>query len=717
MMTIPMKNKISILATAAMLAVPALAAVHENPLLKPSPLPLHYPQFDKIRDSDFGPAFDKGIAEQRREVEAIASSKAAPTFDNTVLALEKSGQTLHRAGLVFFNLLGADSNPARQKVAADYAEKLAAHNDAINTNARVFARVDALFEKREQLGLDAESLHLLERWHRDMLRAGVKLSAAQKKRMVAINGELARLETEFTKRVLAEVDASAIVVDSREELDGLTDEQIAAAAHAAEEHKLPKGKYRIALLNTTDQPMLSQLKNRALRERLFKASIARGSRGNAEDTTPQVARVLALRAEKASLLGYATFSDYSLAEETAKNVPAVNRILDQVSRPAVAAARREGEALQARIDATEKPAFKLEAWDWQYEAEKLRAEKYGFDESQLKPYLELKNVMENGVFYAANQLYGISFKQRTDLPVYQKDVLTYDVFDRDGKQLGIFIADMYARPSKNGGAWMNNYVDQSHVFGDMPVVANHLNIPKPAAGQPTLLTWDEVTTAFHEFGHALHGFFSDVKYQTFSGANTPRDFVEYPSQVNEMWASWPQVLQHYAKHWQTGAPMPQEMVDKVIAAKKFNQGFTTVSYISAAVLDQRWHQLPLGQQPKAAEVMAGEARLLKDSGFDYAPVPPRYRTPYFSHFMGEYASGYYAYLWAEVLDSNTVEWFKANGGLKRENGDVFRAKLLSRGGTEDALGLFRSVVGHEPEIGPLLDRRGMALEPVTAASK
>src|SRR5574337_876740 len=553
----------------------ALAADATNPLLHESTLPLHYPPFDRIRDSDFAPAFDRGMAEQLKEVQAIAGNTEAPTFDNTIVALEKSGRTLTRTSTVFFSLVGVDTNDARKALQAQYAPKLAAHRDAISLNPQLFARIQQLYDTRDSLGLDAEGVRLIERYHTDFVRAGAKLSDADKAHLKDINGELAKLGTKFSQNVLAEVNDSALVVDSKAELAGLTDAQIGAAAAAAKARGMD-GKYVIALLNTTGQPPLAQLENRALRERLFKASIARGSRGNAYDNTAIVSQVMKLRAEKAKMLGYPTWAAYVLADETAKTPQAVNAMLGKLAPPAVANARREGAALQAMIDkqqaAKGEPTFQLEPWDWAYYTEKVRAEKYNFDESQLKPYLEMKNVLENGVFYAAVQLYGLSFKQRTDLPVYNPDVLVYDVYDADGKQLAIFLADMYARPSKRGGAWMNSYVQQSALTGYLPVVANHLNFTRPTIGL-TLLTWDEVTTMFHEFGHALHGMFSNVEYPYFSGTSVPRDFVEFPSQVNEMWADWPSVLAHYAKHYQTGAAMPQALLDKVLASSKFNQGF------------------------------------------------------------------------------------------------------------------------------------------------
>lgn len=683
----------------------------DNPLFAPSPLPLQYPQFDKVRDEHFGPALDKGMAEQLAEIQAIADNPAAPTFDNTIIAWEKSGRLLGRTSTLLFSLIGADANPARQQLQTDYAAKLAAHRDAVLLNPKLFARIEALYAARTTAAPNAQGTRLIERYRRDMVRAGAQLSDEQKVRMKAINAEVATLGARFNRAVLAEVNDSALVVDSAEELAGLTPAQISAASEAAKKKGL-EGKYLLTLLNTTIQPPETELQNRALRERLHLASVARGSRGNANDTTGIVSRVMTLRQERAALLGYATPAAYVLEEETAKSAEAVNAMLGKLGPAAVASARQEAAELQKLIDtdqaAKKQPSFALQPWDWSYYSEKLRAAKYGFDESQLKPYLELTSVLEKGVFYAANQLYGISFKRRTDLPVYRDDVRTYDVFDSDGKQLAIFIADLYARPSKRGGAWMNAYVGQNPLEGTSPVVANHLNIPKPPAGEPTLLTWDEVNTLFHEFGHALHGMFNKGLYPGLS--RVPRDFVEYPSQVNEVWADWPSVLANYAKHYQTGAPMPRELLDKVARAKRFNQGYTTLSYLGAAIVDQRLHQLKAGEVPAADGVMAFEAKVLKDEGIAFGPVPPRYRLPYFSHIMGGYSAGYYAYIWSEVLDADTVEWLKAHGGLKRANGDALRAKLLSRGGSEDAMVLFRNLVGHEPDIKPLLERRGLVVQ-------
>jgi len=681
-----------------------------NPLLAPSTLPLGYPPFDRIEDGHFAPALERGVTEHLAEVEAIASNAEPPTFENTIVALERSGRLLDRAATIFYNLVGADTNDARQAIQAEFAPKLSAHEDAIRLDERLFARIEALYEARDSLGLDPEASRLIERYYVDFVRAGAKLSAEDKARLREINEELARLGTQFTQNVLAEVNASAVVVDDRASLAGLPEALIEAAADAAAERGLD-GKYLIALQNTTGQPPNAYLHDRDLRRRIHEASIARGSRGNEYDNRGIISRVIELRAERARLLGYANHAEYVLADETAMTPAAVDEMLLALVPPAIANARREAEALQAMIDreqaAKGEPSFELEPWDWAYYAEKVRQASYDFDESELKPYLELDSVYKNGVFYAAERLYGIRFEERDDLPVYHPDVRTFDVFDADGSHLAIFLLDPYARPSKRGGAWMNAYVAQSKLLDERPVVANHLNIPKPPAGEPTLLTWDEVTTAFHEFGHALHGMFSNVTYPYFAGTRVPRDFVEFPSQVNEMWADWPEVLANYARHYETGEPMPQDLLDKVLESAKFNQGFATTEYLAAALLDQSWHRLAPDEVPAADDVMAFEARALEANGTSYAPVPPRYRTPYFSHIFGGYAAAYYSYIWSEVLDANTVEWFKQNGGLTRANGDRFRATLLSRGGSVEALDLFRDFAGHEPRIEPLLERRGL----------
>lgn len=691
----------------------------DNPLFVQSTLDLRYPHFDKIQDAHFAPAFDAGMAANLRVVEAIADNPEPPTFENTIIALEKSGELLSRARVIFGSLNGTDTNDARKKIDADYAPKFAAHRDAIMLNPKLFARVDTLHENVDSLGLDAEGKRLVERYHTMFVRAGANLTEAQKDEMRRINAASAKLGTTFSQNVLAEVNDSAVVVDTLEELDGLSDAQIAAAAAEAT-NRGHEGKYVITLLNTTGQPVLPQVNNRDLRERIHKASVNRGSRGNQYDNTQVIADILKLRAERANLMGYPNQATFILEDSTAGTVEAVNGMLGQLAPAAVANARLEAAELQAMIDreqaAKGEPSFQLEPWDWAYYSEKVRQDKYSFDDAQIKPYFEMKNVLENGVFFAATQFYGLTFKERTDLPKYHPDTWTYDVFNEDGSQLAIFIFDPYARASKRGGAWMNSYVSQSELDGTLTVTANHQNIPKPQAGQPTLLTWDEVTTMFHEFGHSLHGMFSDVKYPFFSGTSVPRDFVEFPSQVNEMWADWPEVLANYAKHYQTGAPMPAELIGRVQAAARFNQGFATTEYLGAAMLDQYLHQLPADQLPSGDQVMATEAAALKAAGLDYAPVPPRYRTPYFNHINGGYAAGYYAYIWSEVLDANTVQWIEQNGGLTRANGDRLRSTLLSRGGSKDAKQLFVDFTGHEPRIEPLLIKRGLAPDPKDAAN-
>ena len=676
----------------------------DNPLLTESSLPYHVPPFDKIKDEHFAPAIEAGMREQLKEVEAVANNSEKPTFDNTIVALERTGRLLDRAERTFSNLNACNTNPTLQKIDKEMAPKLAAHRDEIFLNPKLFARVQELYDNRNNLGLDPESAYLLERYYKDFVRAGAKLSDADKEKLKKINAELATLQTQFEQNVLKEKNASSVVVDRKEDLRGLSDNQMASVTAAAKaEHK--EGKFVIQMQNTTGQPLLGSLQNRQLRERIMQTSLARNSHGGEFDTRNIVMRTAQLRAEKAKLLGYANWAAYQLEDQTAHDVPTVNKLLGDLAPPAVANAKREAADMQKIVD-QEKGGFQIASWDWPFYSEKVRKARYAFDESELRPYYELNHVILDGVFFAAGKLYGLTFKERHDIPVYQPDVRVFEVYDRDGKPLALFLGDYYARPSKRGGAWMNAYVQQSDLFGTKPVVANHLNIPKPPPGEPTLLTHDEVRTAFHEFGHALHGMFSNVKYPRFSGTSVPRDFVEYPSQVNEMWATWPEVLKNYAKHYKTGEPIPQALLDKVIAAEKFNQGYKTTEYLSASLLDQAWHQLNPSDVPKDA--VAFEAEALHKAGVDFPPVPPRYRSFYFSHaFAGGYSAGYYSYIWSEVLDADTVEWFKEHGGLKRENGDRFRAMLLSRGGSADALGLFKNFVGRDPYIEPLLKRRGL----------
>ena len=686
-------------------AVPA-SAMTDNPLLTESPLPFHYPQFDKIKNEHFAPGFTLGMAAHLEEIARIADNPSAPTFEKTIVALERAGELLSRVSTIFGSLASCNTNPELQKLQRTLSPQLSAHSDAIRLNPVLFARIETLYTARETLGLDAESQRVLWRYYKDFVRAGAKLAPADQEKLKALNRQLATLQTSFTQNTLKEVAASAVWIDTREELGGFSEAEITAAAAAAkaEGHD---GKYKIRLQNTTGQPPLTSLTNHATRAKVMAASLARGSRGGEFDNRAIVAALAQKRAERARLLGYPTYAAFSLEEQTAGSVDVVNKLLAQLGPPAVANARREAADMQAIID-QEKGGFTLGAADWQYYAEKVRQTKYDFDESQLKPYFELNRVLLDGVFFAAGQLYGLTFKERHDLPVYEPTVRVFDVFEADGTQLAIFIADLYARSNKNGGAWMNAYVSQNGLRGRQPVIANHLNLTQPPAGEPMLLTHDEVRTAFHEFGHALHGMFSQVKYPRFAGTSVPRDFVEYPSQINEMWAAWPSILANYAKHYQTGAAIPSELLAKVEAANKFNQGFATTELVAANLIDQAWHQLSATDKIEADDVLAFERAVLKKAGLDFAPVPPRYRSTYFSHsFGGGYSAGYYSYFWSEVLDATSVNWIKTHGGLTRANGDRLRQKLLSRGGSEDAMKLFRDFTGGDPDIAPFLEPRGL----------
>ncbi|MFL6630050.1 MAG: M3 family metallopeptidase [Vitreoscilla sp.] len=695
-------------------AVPALMGVahaavtpRANPLLVQSALPLHYPRFDQIRDDDFAPAFEQAMAEHRKEIAAIASNPDKPTFDNTIVAMERAGRTLDRVHNIFDNLTSSNTNARLQDVQRAMAPKLAAHADEINLDARLFARIDALYRRRDSLGLDAESARLLWRYHQDFVRAGAMLPETSKATLRALNAELASLQITFEQNTLQERSASAVMFDTRAELAGLDDAEIRSAADAAAKAGKP-GKFVIELVNTTGQPVLAELTSHASRMKVMAASLARGSRGGPFDNRSVVAALARKRAERAALLGYPDHAAFQLAEQTVGSVDTMNKLLAQLSAPAVVNAHKEAAQLQQLIDA-EHGGFQLQAADWDFYAQKLRQSRYAFDDAQLKPYYELDHVLFDGVFYAAGKLYGLTFKERHDLPVYEPGVRVFDVFDKDGSPLAIFIGDWYARSNKLGGAWMNEYVSQDGLTGDKPVVVNNLNIPKPPAGEPTLLTQDEVTTAFHEFGHALHGMLSRVKYPRFSSPGVPRDFVEYPSQFNEMWATYPEVLSHFARHWKTGEPLPRALLEKVQAAQRFNQGYATTEYLSATLLDQAWHQVGAAQVPAAADVTSFEATALHRAGLDFPPVPPRYRSTYFSHaFAGDYSAGYYAYIWSEVLAADSTDWVLAHGGLTRENGDHIRATLLSRGGAADAMSLFHDLTGGAPDVGPLLNKRGLA---------
>ena len=680
-------------------------STEQNPFYTESSLYMKYPEFDEIKNENYTPAFEKGMADHMAEIDAIAERADSPTLENTIISMEKSGALLDRVATVFFALISANTNEEMEKIRSEMAPKLSAHSDQILLNGKLFHRVKTIYEQRDQLGLDAESKRLVEKYYTDFIRSGANLSSEEKESLKKINGEMAVLQTTFSQNVLKEVNALAVVVDSKDELDGLSDAAIEAAANEAKSRELD-GKYVLTLRNTSGQPPMASLTNRALRERIHKTSLSRGSRGSDFDNRDILANVIKLRAEKAQLMGYDNHAAYSLENQPAQTPKAVNERLSSLAPKAVANANKEATDLQKMIDA-EDGSFKLASWDWDFYTEKVRADRYNFDASQLKPYFEMDNVLQNGVFYTATQLFGITFKERFDLPVYQEDVRVFEVFNEDGSVLALFIFDGYARSSKRGGAWMNAYVGQSKLKGNKPVIANHLNVVKPPKGEPTLMSFDEVITTFHEFGHALHGMFSDVNYPYFAGTSVPRDFVEYPSQVNEMWAIWPEVLKNYAVHHETGKPMPKELLDKVLATQKFNQGFATTEYLAASLLDQALHQLSPDQVPTGEEIIAFEADALKTAGVAMDVIPPRYRSTYFSHIIGGYSAGYYSYIWSEVLDADTVEWFKENGGLKRENGDHFRKTLLSRGGSKDALKIFKDFRGAEPNIQPLLDRRGL----------
>lgn len=685
---------------------PATAALSDgNPFFAESALYLNYPPFDRIRHEHYLPAFERGIALQVAEIEAISVQQAAPDFENTIVALELSGQLLNRVSSVFGTLAGAHTNTDIQALQQHLAPILAAHDDAVLLNNALFARIKTLFETRENLHLNPEQVRLIEHYYDNFVRAGAGLEPGQQEHLRVINAQLALLQIQYNQNVFDEMNALAVVVDSAEELTGLDASGIATAAAEAAARDLP-GRYVIPLVNTSPQPVLAKLQNRLLRERIQQLSESRGNRGGEFDNREVLVDVLRLRAERARMLGFDNHAAYVLANQTADTVSAVNQRLAEMIPLAVANVRREAADLQGMID-NSGDGYRLASWDWDYYKEQLRSVRFDFDENLLSPYFALDNVLQRGVFFAAEQLYGISFQERFDLPVYQEDVRVFEVFDSVGTTLALFIADYYARPSKRGGAWNSSYIVQSDLLGTQPIVANHLNITKPANGETALLSLDEVSTMFHEFGHALHAMFSSVAYPAFGGTRVPRDFVEFPSQVNEMWATWPEVLANYAVHYQTGDAMPADLLGRILDTQQFNQGYTTTEYLAAAVLDQALHQLTVETVPEPGELMEFEARVLRDNAIDPGLVPPRYRSTYFRHIMGGYAAGYYSYIWSEMLDADTVEWFRENGGLRRENGNHFRQTLLQRGGAEDALQLFRNFRGRDADIGPLFERRGL----------
>lgn len=679
-------------------------AAGDNPFFAPSPLPHGMPPFDRIRDEHYLPAFRAGMERQLEEIDGIAQSADEPTFENTIVAMERTGQLLERVERVFENLNSAHTNDALQAVEQEVAPLLAAHEDAIYLNAPLFARVEMLYQQRQELELDSESLRLLERYYTDFIRAGAQLDAEQKQRLSEINAELAELSTTFRQNVLAETNANAVLVESAEELEGLTESELGTAAEAAEAAGHP-GSYLITLRNTTRQPILTNLQNRELRERIYRASAERCGRDNDHDNRPVLIRMARLRAERAQMLGYDSAAAYILEDRTAGTPTAVNEMLALLAPAARASALREAADIQTLIEA-QGDDFTLQPWDWAFYAEQVRRDRYDLDEAALRPYFELDRVLNDGLFYSAEQLFGIRFEERDDLPVYHPDVRIWEVFDADGASLGLFIGDFLARESKRGGAWMNQYVLQSGLLEATPVVGNHLNVPRPPEGEPTLLSVDEVETLFHEFGHALHGLFSDVRYPRFGGTTVPRDFVEFPSQSYEIWAFWPEVLANYARHYEDDSPIPQQLVDRALEAKLFNEGYDTAEYVAASIVDQAWHQQDLDEVPQ--DVAAFESAALTEAGLELDPVPPRYHSPYFSHiFASGYAAGYYSYIWSEVLVADTEQWFEDNGGLQRDNGQRLREMILSRGGSHDAMELYRAFAGRDPQIEPLLERRGL----------
>ena len=675
-----------------------------NPFTEASKLAYQAPAFDQIKDEDFQPALEQGMKIQLEEMQKIADNPAAPTFENTLVAMEKTGQMLTRTNNVFSALTSGNTNPELQKVQEAIAPKQAAHQDAIYLNSKLFKRVQAIYEKRGQLKLDPESERLVEYYEQQFELAGAKLSDADKTKLKKLNEEEASLSTKFSNLLLAANKAGAILFSDQAELAGLSQGELDAAAQNAKANKQP-GKWLISLQNTTQQPILQSLTNRATREKIFKASWNRTEKQDANDTRSTIVRIAKIRADKAKLLGFADYASWKLQDQMAKTPAAVDAFFAQLVPAATAKAKVEASAIQAQAD-LEKGGFKIQPWDWDYYAEKVRKQKYDLDENQVKPYFELNKVLENGVFYAANLLYGITFTERHDLPVYQKDVRVFEVFDKDKSTIGLFYCDYFKRDNKSGGAWMSNFVGQSKLLGTKPVIYNVCNFTKPAEGQPALISFSDVTTMFHEFGHGLHGLFANQQYPGLSGTNVARDFVEFPSQFNEHWALNPQVFKNYAVHYKTGELMPQALVDKIKKAATFNQGYNLTEILAAASLDLAWHKIPASAPLKNTDEF--EKASLHQLKLDLAEVPPRYRTSYFSHIWGGgYGAGYYAYLWTEMLDDDAYSWFEENGGLNRVNGQRFRDMILSKGNTEDYGKMFREFRGHDPKIGPMEKNRGL----------
>ncbi|MGC2505804.1 MAG: M3 family metallopeptidase [Candidatus Acidiferrales bacterium] len=675
-----------------------------NPFYAPSTLPFQAPPFDKIKDGDYEPAFDAGMAQQLKEIQAIADNPEPPTFENTFAAMEKSGRLLNRVEAAFNDVSQANLDDALQKVRDAMGPKLAAHQDAIFLNPKLFQRIEAIYNQRKSLKLDPESLRLVEFDYKLFVHSGAKLSDADKAKLKKMNEEESILENDFQNKLLAGTKDAAYHTTDKSALAGLSEAQVSAAAQAAKERKMSG--YLVSLQNTTQQPSLDVLSDRASRQTLFEDSWNRTERGGANDTRATIARIAQLRAEKAKLLGFPNYAAWTLEDQMAKTPEAVQKFLFALVPGSTANAVAEAKDIQALID-EQKGGFQLQPWDWNYYSEQIRKKKYDIDETQVDQYFELNNVLENGVFYAANQLYGLTFKERKDIPVYNPDMRVFEVFDADGKPLALWYCDYFKRDNKAGGAWMDVLVQGSKLLGTLPVVYNVANFAKPAPGQPALLTFDDVTTMFHEFGHALHGMFGDTEYPTLAGTNVPRDFVEFPSQFNEHWASYPAVFDHYARNYKTGAPMPAELADEIRKTKTFNQGYDLTEVLAAAELDMQWHILPASaplQNPDTFEKQA-----LEKTHLALSYVPPRYRSSYFLHIWANgYAAGYYAYLWSEMLDDNAFQWFETHGGMTRANGDRFRKMVLSRGNTEDLAKMYAAWLGAEPSIEPMLKYRGLA---------
>jgi peptidyl-dipeptidase Dcp len=692
-----------LLSTSGIFSGPALAAPGDI-FAAASPLPFHAPDFGKIKDSDFEPAIQEGMKRQRAEVAAIAANPAPPSFDNTIVALERSGQMLTRVSDVFFDLTQANTNDILQKVEARETPRLAAHHDAIYMDPKLFARVKAIYDRRDQLHLNGEALQLVKVYYQQFVHSGAQLQDADKAKLRGINTRESTLETQFEQRLLAGTKAGALVVDNVKQLDGLSASEIAAAAKDAKDRKLA-GKWVIPLQNTTLQPALASLNDRATRETLFNQRWTATEKGDANDTRATIVEIAQLRAQKAKLLGYSSYAAYTLYDQMAVTPDAVEQFLKRLVPATAAEEKREAADVQAVIDKSG-THFQLKPWDWDHYAEQIRKARYDLDQDQLKPYFELDNVLKNGVFYAANRLYGLTFQERKDMPAWQPDVRVFEVIDANGKPLGLMYFDYFKRDNKAGGAWMSNLVEQSHLLGNQPVIFNVGNFTKPAPGQPALISFDDVTTMFHEFGHALHGFFADQDYPTLSGTAVARDFVEFPSQFNEHWALEPEVLAHYAVHYQTHQPMPKALADKIRKSQTFNQGYALGELLAAAELDMRWHALTADAPRQDANTF--ETKALAAMGLDTADVPPRYRSSYFLHIWANgYAAGYYAYLWTEMLDDDVYDWFAHHGGLTRQNGQRLRDMILSRGHTLDYGPMFRAFYGRDPDIGPMLVHRGL----------